>query len=136
MLRLACSNAQTHQSRQCLHTHSMDVDEDSDQHLDTHSPTGYFCMGIYFGLLGIFDKYQNFMCWVILLNLLSSSSYANPKGGTGGPDPPPPPSWKIKPSPGTITGCHHQAPSLGAIISPPAKHHLNGISLAGLWWPA
>ena len=33
-LKLACTNAQTHQSLQCTHTESTAIDEDSDQNLD------------------------------------------------------------------------------------------------------
>ena len=44
-------------------------------------------------------------------------------------DPPPPP-WKITKLPiaASIQGW--------AIIGPPVKRHLNGISLVGQWWPA
>ena len=63
---------------------------------------------------------------------------ADPEGGTGGPDPP----WKFK----NIwflsnkiripwkSQSYQSSIQCRAIIGPPAK--LNGVSLAGRWWPA
>ena len=42
-LRQACPNMKTHQSLPCLHTQSLDVDEDSDQNVMS-SPAGYVSM--------------------------------------------------------------------------------------------
>ena len=49
-------------------------------------------------------------------------SSADPEGGTGGPDP--------------LKNHSYQASiQCWANIGPPAKRHLNGVLLAGQWWP-
>ena len=60
-------------------------------------------------------------------------------GGVGGPDPPPPPKkpQKYRVSQQHWSGSPEKSQSLQywAIIGPPAKRHLNVVSLAGRWWP-
>ena len=49
-LRQVCTYVQTDQSFPCLHTQSMDVDENSDQHLKE-------------AFVHNCDKFKNLMCW-------------------------------------------------------------------------
>ena len=64
------------------------------------------------------------------------------RGVTGGPDPPPP--WKITTIYGSLAilvriplklQSYQSSIQRWAIIGAKAKRHLNGISLAGRWWP-
>ena len=62
-------------------------------------------------------------------------------GGRGGVTAPPPP-WKIKKNIGFLSNSgsdplksYKASIQCRAIIRMPAKHHLNGVSLAGWWWP-
>ena len=72
----------------------------------------------------------------------SNYTCADPEGrggGAGGLDPPPLKNYKIKQywsrSPEKSQSCQASI-QCWAIIGPPAKRHLNGVSLAGRLWPA
>ena len=72
----------------------------------------------------------------MLLTLYGLSSCADPEGGTGGPDPPEK-SQKYRVSKQYWSGSPGKSQNYKAsiqcraIIGPPAKHHLNGVLLAG-----
>ena len=80
-------------------------------------------------------------CWSVVI--CKDMPWANPEGGGAGSPPPPSPekSQKYRVSYQYWSGSPEQSQSYQAsiqcwaIISPPAKRHLNGISLVGRWWP-
>ena len=75
---------------------------------------------------------------------LYNKPWADPEGGTGGPDPPPSlKNYKNKAVlailvriPWKSAQSYQASIQCWTIISTPAKRHLNGVSLAGRWWPA
>ena len=82
------------------------------------------------------------MCLNCVYKILDDIRHAQiQRGGTGGPDPPPPENHKnigflsnTGPNSLKITKLPSQI-QCSPIIGTPAKRHLNGILLAGRWWP-
>ena len=76
-------------------------------------------------------------CFSIVYSIeLTRYSWADPEGGGGNRGSGPPPPEKHK----NIAFLGNSGPNLlknqcWAIIDPPAKCHLNGVLLAGRWWP-
>ena len=87
---------------------------------------------------------STFQCVVRRLTLLKMGPLTcGCRGGTGCPNPPPPPkNYKNRVSLQYWSGSIEKSPShktriqCWAIIGTPPKRNLNGVSVAGRWWPA